>query len=239
LTDETIPYDLKALEYRTEQSDISGDTRVIFGNKPLDVTVPMYNTFRVTKEVTRPVYYIVPPQWKEAIAVLEAHGLALQPTREAMTLDVESYRFSKVEWPAGPFEGRFMPKFQAELIKERRTFPTGSIIVPLDNHLAKLAVNLLEPEAPDSLLAWGFFNAIFEQKEYGEAYVLENLAREMLSSNSALREEFVRKLESDAGFASSPDRRLQFFYERSPYWDPYMNVYPVGRIMTTLPGTQF
>ena len=132
-----------------------------------------------------------------------------------------------------------MPKFQAELIKERRTFPTGSIIVPLDNSLAKLAVNLLEPEAPDSLLAWGFFNAIFEQKEYGEAYVLENLAREMLSSNSGLREEFVRKLESDPGFASSPDSRLQFFYERSPYWDPYMNVYPVGRIMTTMPGTQF
>ncbi|HZI87885.1 MAG TPA: M14 family metallopeptidase [Pyrinomonadaceae bacterium] len=239
LTDETIPYDLKALEFRTEHSDISGDTRVIFGNKPLDVTVPMYNTFRVTKEVTRPVYYIVPSQWKEAIAVLEAHGLELKATRETMTLDVESYRFSKVEWPGGPFEGRFMPKFQAELVRERRTFPTGSIIVPLDNHLAKLAINLLEPEAPDSLVAWGFFNAIFEQKEYGEAYVLENLAREMLSSNSGLREEFVRKLESDTAFASSPDRRLQFFYERSPYWDPYMNVYPVGRIMAALPGAQF
>lgn len=237
LTDKTTPYPLKALEYRTEPSDVSGDIRVLFGTKPLDVTVPMYNTFRVTQEVTRPVSYIVPPQWKEVIAVLRAHGLRLQPTLRASTIDIESYRFSQVKWPAGPFEGRFMPTFKAELINERRTYPAGSVIVPLDNNLAKLAINLLEPEAPDSLLAWGFFNAIFEQKEYGESYVLESLAREMMAQDPALRSDFLERIESDPMFASSPSSRLQFFYERSQYWDPHMNLYPVGRIMTSLTFT--
>src|SRR5688500_3580645 len=130
-----------------------------------------------------------------------------------------------------------MPKFQAELVRERRTFPTGSIIVPLDNHLAKLAINLLEPEAPDSLVAWGFFNAIFEQKEYGESYVLENLAREMMSEDPALQAEFLHRLDSDQEFASSPGSRLQFFYERSASWDPLMNVYPVGRVITSIAST--
>ena len=235
LTDETTPYHLKALEYRTEASDVSADTRVVFGTKPLDVTVPMYNTFRVTKEVTQPLYYIVPAQWKEVITVLNAHGLPLRTTSEASTIDIESYRFSEVRWPAGPFEGRFMPRFKAELIKERRTFLPGSVIVPLDNHLAKLAINLLEPEAPDSLVTWGFFNAIFEQKEYGESYVLEELAREMMSEDPALRAEFLQRLESDPGFAASSSGRLQFFYERSAYWDPHMNVYPVGRVMNEPP----
>ncbi|MBA2525069.1 MAG: M14 family metallopeptidase [Pyrinomonadaceae bacterium] len=234
LTDKTIPYRLKALEYRTEPSDVSGDTRVVFGPNPLDVTVPMYNTFRVTKEVTRPLSYIVPPQWKEVIAVLRTHGLRLESKPEATTMDIESYRFSEVNWPAGPFEGRFMPKFKAELINERRTFPPGSVVVHLDNNLAKVAINLLEPEAPDSLVAWGFFNAIFEQKEYGESYVLENLARAMMSENPTLRAEFLRRLESDPKFESSSSSRLQFFYERSPYWDCQMNLYPVGRIATSL-----
>lgn len=130
-----------------------------------------------------------------------------------------------------------MPEFKAELISERRTFPPGSAIVPLNNNLAKVAINLLEPEAPDSLVAWGFFNAIFEQKEYGENYVLEDLAREMMSEDPALRADFLLRLESDPEFASSPGRRLQFFYERSAYWDPHMNVYPVGRIMNSLPVT--
>ncbi|CAN5735442.1 M14 family metallopeptidase [soil metagenome] len=235
LTDQTLPYQLKALDSWTEPSDVSGDTRVVFGTKQLDVTVPMYKTFRVTKEVTRPACYIVPPQWKEVIAVLRTHGLRLQPTTEATTMDIESYRFSEVGWPVGPFEGRFMPKFKAELISERRVFPPGSVIVPLDNNLAKVTINLLEPEAPDSLVAWGFFNAIFEQKEYGESYVLENLAREMMSENSGLRAEFLLKLESDPKFAASSGSRLQFFYERSPYWDRHMNLYPVGRMMTLVP----
>jgi hypothetical protein len=47
-------------------------------------------------------------------------------------------------------------------------------------------MNLLEPAAPDSLARWGFFNAIFEEKEYAEHYVLESLAREMLANDPAL-----------------------------------------------------
>jgi hypothetical protein len=230
LTDKTTPYELKALEYKVEPSDVSDDMRVVFGKKPLDLSVPMYNSFRVTKAVVPPLYYIVPLQWTEVIEVLKAHGLPLQATSEAVTTDVESYKFSEVEWPAGPFEGRFMPKFRAQLISERRTFPRGSVVVVVNDNLAKLAINLLEPDAPDSLVAWGFFNAIFEQKEYGESYVLEGLAREMMSEDPGLREEFLLRLESDPEFAASPSRRLEFFYQRSPYWDPYMNVYPVGRI---------
>ena len=37
------------------------------------------------------------------------------------------------------------------------TFPAGSVIVPLNQRLSKVAMNWLEPEAPDSALAWGFF----------------------------------------------------------------------------------
>ena len=117
-----------------------------------------------------------------------------EETNEAAEIEVESYRFVEVSWPGGPFEGRFMPRVKAEPTREHRTFPAGSIVVPLAQTLAKVAINLLEPEAPDSLLAWGFFNATFEQKEYGEHYVLETLAREMMEKDPALRLEFERRL---------------------------------------------
>ena len=233
LTNETVPYPLKAVDAMTEESNVSGDTRVVFGTNPLDLTVPMYNTFRVKKAVTPPYYYIVPPQWKEAIDVLQAHGLEMERTRERMNIEVESYRFHNVRFPPGPFEGRFMPKFEAELITERRTFPAGSVLVPLDQKLSRLAINLLEPEAPDSLLSWGFFNAIFEQKEYGESYILEGLAREMMADDPELRKEFEERIANDEAFAASPAERLDFFYRRSKYWDPYMNLYPIGRIIST------
>ncbi|MDQ2937923.1 MAG: peptidase M14, partial [Acidobacteriota bacterium] len=70
--------------------------------------------------------------------------------------------------------------------------------------------------------------------EYAENYVLEKLAREMLAADPHLRDEYQKKLASDPKFAASPRERLQFFYRRSPYWDQQMNLYQVGRIVTTL-----
>lgn len=194
----------------------------------------MYNDFQVKTAVAPPLYYIVPGQWKDVIELLKAHGLRVHATAEATTMDIESYRFVDVKWAGGPFEGRLMPSFKVEVVHERRTFSAGSVIVPLAQEAAKVALNLLEPEAPDSLVHWGFFNATFEQKEYGEDYVVEKLAREMLEKNPQLREEFEKKLASDPNFAANPRARLQFFYRRSPYWDQQMNLYPVGRIITPL-----
>ena len=234
LSEGPAPYNLKAVESKTEMSDVSSAQRVVFGTEPLDLTVPLYNDFRVKTAIAPPLYYIVPVQWRSVIELLEAHGLELERINEPSTLDIESYRFVEVQWPGGPFEGRLMPSFKTEVIQERRAFPSGSVIVPLAQKLARVAINLLEPAAPDSLVRWGFFNATFEQKEYGEDYVVEQLAREMLTADPALRDEFQKKLASEPSFAADSHARLQFFYRRSPYWDQQMNLYPVGRIITPL-----
>jgi murein tripeptide amidase MpaA len=230
-TTESRRYDLKALEYQTEQSSISGATRVTYGTTALDLDVPMYDSFRVRTAIVPPLYYIVPPQWDEVIQRLKAHGLELQALREPAVLDVESYRFEDVVWPLGPFEGRHMPSYTTSTIRGERLFPSGSVLVPLGQKLAKLAINLLEPLAPDSLVSWGFFNAIFEHKEYAEAYILEDLARKMIAADPGLLQEFESRLASDPEFAASSSERLKFFYMRSPYWDPLRNVYPVGRVL--------
>ena len=125
-----------------------------------------------------------------------------------------------------------MPRFDAEKTVETRVFPPGSTVVPVAQTKAKVILNLLEPEAPDSLAHWGFFNAIFEEKEYAEHYVLEALAREMIANDPKLQQEFEHLLSTDPEFAASPSARLRFFYKRSPYWDPQMNLYPVGRIIS-------
>src|SRR5688500_5424357 len=127
-----------------------------------------------------------------------------------------------------------MPRFDVEPVTQTRTLHECSLVVPVAQPLARVATNLLEPQAPDSFARWGFFNAIFEEKEYGEPYVLEALAREMMADDLELKGEFEELLASDAEFAASPYERLRFFHKRSPYWDPQMNLYPVGRIIRVL-----
>ena len=234
LTDAASPFELKAFKYETERSDVSGDLRVIYGSEALDLTIPMYDTFRVTAAVAPPLHYIVPVQWTNVIEVVQAHGIEFKTLKHAAAIEVESYRFVNVKWPAAPFEGRHMPQFEVEGTTETREFPASSIVIPTAQPLGKLVLNLLEPQAPDSFVKWGFFNAIFEEKEYAEHYVLEVLARDMLAADAKLKREFEDLVAGDPEFAASPAARLRFFYKRSPYWDPQMNLYPAGRITSVL-----
>jgi hypothetical protein len=164
----------------------------------------------------------------------------MQPTAKAWEGEAETYR-CEPHWHNTLFEGHhpisigdfsdishYQPMCKA--VKEKLWYPAGSMVVPLDQRTAKVAVHLLEPDAPDSAVQWGFFDAIFEQKEYGEPYVLEPLAREMLVKDPALRAEFEKKLADDKAFAGDPDARLNFFYDRSPYHDSRIGLYPVGRL---------
>jgi hypothetical protein len=234
-TDKTVPLTFKGYAYRREASDISGQDRVIYDNThPIDIETTWRRETEVTKTVAPPLAYIIPPQWTEAIELVRAHGLRCTRLVEPVSVEVESYRFSRVTFANRPYEGRFSARFTTEPLVERRTYPAGSVLVPLDQPGARVAIHLLEPQAADSLVSWGFFNAIFEQKEYGEHYVLDAMARRMLPEDPTQRETFESRLREDTEFAASPWARLYFFYRRSPYWDEKLNVYPVGRIVKPL-----
>jgi hypothetical protein len=257
-TGRTEPFPFRGYRPRHSLSEVSGALRVEYSREPLTFTIPRQTERRVTHAVTVPAAYIVPAQWTAVIDVLAAHGLAMRRTRQSWSGEVETYRCDTVSWSARPFEGRNVialtdkhpletggafnlaaesapPPGRCRSVRETLDFPAGSTVVPMDQRAAKVALHFLEPEGPDSAVAWGFFNAIFEQKEGGEPYVLETLARDMMAKNPALKAEFEAKVQSDPAFAASPAARLDFFFRRSPWWDPQQGRYPVGRL-TSLEG---
>ncbi len=224
-------FNFKGVEIKFEDSDISGKKRIIYGTKPFDVVIPQFDEAQVEKEVSVPLYYIIPPQWIDVIARLDFHGISYFKTEKPQEFEIESYRFEDQKWADSPFEGHLTMSFKSVPIKEKRMFPKNSVIVPVAQKNARVAINWLEPDAPDSAMFWGFFNAIFEQKEYGESYIMEDIAREMLAKDENLRKEFAAKLK-DEKFAASPGGRMRFFYVRSPYYDQRIGLYPVGRIVS-------
>jgi len=239
----TTTVEFRGYEFTRYLSEVSGTMAVRYGPRPWNVTLPIETGDSVLLSVALPAGYILPPQWTEVIGVLESHGVAFRRTTASWTGEVERYRCSGMQRPSRPFEGRYpilrtsgvedaFGRFGAcDLVRETVTFPAGSVVVALDQRLAKVAIHWLEPEAPDSALRWGFFDTVFEQKETGEAYVVEKLAREELAKDPSLRAEFERRVQSDPAFAGSPSARLEFFYDRSP-WGRANRVgeYPVGRL---------
>jgi hypothetical protein len=230
ITKKSTPMAFKGVEYKIEDSSISGGKRIVYGTKPLNITIPRYDEAKVSVSVAPPLYYIIPPQWKDVIDVLQMHGVKLERLQKPVTIEVESYRLTEPKWASAPFENRITVTAKTNPIKETRTYQAGSVVVPMDQEAANVAIHLLEPASQDSFLYWGFFNSIFEQKEYGEGYVVEELAAQMLAKDANLRKEFDERLK-DPAFAKSPQARLRFFYEHSPYYATQkVGIYPVGRV---------
>src|SRR5262249_2867754 len=127
-------------------------------------------------------------------------------------------------------EGRFMVSAQSFKHETRNEiFPAGSVRIATDQALGPLIATMLEPESEDSLFAWGFFPEIMQRVEYMEAYAMAPLGDSMLASDPKLKAEFEARLAADADFAKSPQRRLAFFYEHSPFYDQRYLLYPIGR----------
>jgi hypothetical protein len=242
------PVEFRGFEFEVTPSEISGAPSVQYTSRPWNTILPMETGVKVDIAVPFPLGYIIPPEWIHVIDVLEAHGVAFERTRSAWSGTVERYRLSAMRWPDRPFEGRhpilrggnvertFGAFGKCERRIEAAAFPARSVVIRLNQRLSKVALHWLEPEAPDSALRWGFFDAIFEQKESGDAYVLEKLARDELSNDAGLRVEFARRIQADPEFASDAAARLDFFFDRSP-WGLANRIgeYPVGRL-TSLEG---
>lgn len=217
-------------KYTVEKSDLSGGDWYQYSDTPAIYEIPYYKIEDDVK-IQVPTAYIVPVELTEIIDKLSLHGVKYQSISNDTIVDVGTYSFENISWKPKSFEGRVMLDYELIPTQKTMTFSRGSKIVYLNQRSAQLAIHMLEPKAPDALVRWGFLNGIFEQKEYAESYVMEKMAREMLVKDPELRKEFEEKKKNDNEFASSSYAILNWFYQKSPYWDKNIAVYPIGRIM--------
>jgi len=216
---------------------VSGAETVRWTGEPVNQELRQFKVDVPTTVVEVPKAYIIPAAWSNIAERMALHGIEVQRLSEAQALKAEFYRLHGAGvaqsslWTPSIFEGhvRIDPGTPEKQVMEA-TFPTGSFRVDTDQPLGKLVVLMLEPEAPDSFLQWGFFLEIFNRTEYAEAYVLEPLAQAMLEEIPGLRQRFEQKLAGDEAFAASSYLRLMWFYEQTPFYDQRFLLYPVARI---------
>jgi len=178
----------------------------------------------------RPRGYIVLAGWPQIEEVVAGHGLRAYQIEKVAELEVETLRLSDPEFAAFPYQGVMMVEdFEVSRQTERRTIPAGSLWIPADQPNFEIAVQLFEPEAPDSLVRWGAVSSLFERKIYIGTNVLEKLAREMLV-DEAVRQEWEAALD-DPDFAANRGARYLWWYRRTPYWDETVGLLPVLRVM--------
>jgi hypothetical protein len=229
-TGDSVMIEFLGYEYDVVESDISGGEWHHFSKRPATYRIPLFDDLAPSASVQLPEAYIIPPEWADVVERLKIHGINFIRLKERWTVPVRSYQLTEPDWPDSPFEGRFTATFQIREITDVRSYPAGSVVVDMNQRASRVVANILEPAAYDSYAKWGFFNAIFEQKEYIEPYLIEQYARAMLDQDEKLRQEFEEKKASDPEFAGSPRRIRRWFYRHTPYWDDHIGAYPVGRV---------
>ncbi|HET6434711.1 MAG TPA: M14 family metallopeptidase [Xanthomonadaceae bacterium] len=225
--------DFQGYAYTRTPSEVSGALMTRYDeSKPEVWHVPLREQLVPAHVAIAPrAGYLVPAAQAALVgAKLRQHGVAFERVDAPLRgVAVQAWRADDASFGAESFEGHQRLTTTGAWHDEREDFAAGALYVPIAQPKARLVIALLEPEAPDSLLQWGEFNNAFERKEYMEDYVAEEVARDMLAQDPALKAAFEKKLREDAEFAADPRARLDFFYRRHSSWDTRYRRYPVVR----------
>ena len=227
---DSVMIDYLGYEYEVVDSDLTGGKWHRFSDRPATFRIPYFYDLKPKTTAALPRAYIIPVEWPDVIERLGLHGISMVRLEQNWTLPVRTYKLTDPKWARSPYEDRFRVEYEMTPVTEVRTYHAGSVVVDMNQRTSRVAAHLLEPAGADSFVRWGFFNAVFERKEYMESYVIEALARRMLEHDEALRQEFEDAKAKDEEFAESPYRIRMWFYERTPYWDDRIGIYPVGMI---------
>jgi len=231
--------EFKGYAYTRTPSEVSGAWMTRYDeSRPEIWNVPFFKDISPLLEVPAPkAGYLVPPahaDWMEKR--LNQHGIrGRRIGADHRQVAVEQFHAATAVFASTSFEGHQGLTVTGGWRAAMADVPAGSLFVPIAQPKARLVMALLEPQAPDSYLAWGFFNNHFERKEYMENYVAEEVAVEMLK-DPAVKQEFARRLQTDKAFADSSQKRLEFFARRHESWDDRYQVYPIQRTARDFSG---
>lgn len=220
----------KGIAYKRFESALSGQMEAKYLGEPkLYEQLPVYWQ-KVTKvKVKVPSAFYIPPAYTSTVEKLKLHGVTVEQLNtdvladDLVQLAITSYQFADT-----PFEGRFRvsAEFEQQAVSTSLSL-SGWYRVPTQQANGELVTHLLHPKAPDSFFAWGDFPGVFQRTEYVENYALEPFARKMLKDNPAMALAFDKKISEDKAFAKNPKARMEWLYQRTPYYDQAYLKYPI------------
>lgn len=224
----------KGYEAKYKPSEVSGLPRLYYDrNQPFEKNIPFYDTYTQEQVISAPKAYVIPLAWRNVIERLHLNNIEITTLSSDTILEVEVYYIEDFTNTSHAFEGHYLHsdiKVRKEMQKIQ--YHKGDVMVYVNQESNNYIVQTLEPQAPDSFFAWGFFDAILMQKEWFSDYVFEDIAAELLKNDPALKSKLIEKQNSDPDFAKNAWAQLKFVYENSIYHEKSQNRYPVTRLIS-------
>lgn len=120
--------------------------------------MPVFVAFEAAETERVPAAYLLPPGLDSVVSRLRAHGVRLVEAQPGAR-EVEVFRIRTTALAERPFQGRHERTTQGVWERGVREVPPGTLAVPMDQPLARLAFTLLEPRSDDGFAAWNLLEA--------------------------------------------------------------------------------
>jgi hypothetical protein len=149
--------------------------REMLAMAPLAAPVMMkdFGVFEVTRSVMMPKGWLIPKNTADngrlsaALDRLRWHGIKIEELTADAVVAVERFSIADITKAPKPFQGHQEARLKGVFDKAQLTVQAGSLYVPANQPLARLAFYLLEPESDDGLVTW---NIIEEGLSAGLTY---------------------------------------------------------------------
>jgi hypothetical protein len=127
-----------------------------------DVKIPEkmadYGTFGPSETERVPSAYVIPDGHKAAVELLGAHGIVMEPLRGSASMALEEFQIDSNTQAANAFQNHRERTLTGKWVESSQKVPEGSLIVRMNQRLARLAFYLLEPRSDDGLVDWNFLD---------------------------------------------------------------------------------
>jgi hypothetical protein len=229
-----------ALKNAPFKSEVTGNMVTRYTGELDDIQTVIHDQIDTTVQAQMPLGYLIPSEFSSVADILAIHGVQMERTTKPIEQVFETYRFSNTK-TAQNIEGHVMLTLEPKLVKEKITIPAGSYWVPMKQRRSRLILALLEPQAPDSLAAWGLMDSVFFSEGAGGGrggrggldlgeYLSEPIARKMMADQPDLRKEFEGQLAADPKFAGDPRARMAWWFAKSKYEPEENGRFPIVRV---------
>lgn len=141
-------------------------------DQPHDYEVEYFGSYMASRQVQRVFAYAIPSEETRLLRRLQMHGIRLDRLVADVPCRLETANITKLNRGV-PFQGHVMQEASVEWNPRDATLPIGTVLVKMDQPLATLAASLLEPEAADSFVSWGFLRE--RMTEAGADYPITRL----------------------------------------------------------------
>jgi dipeptidyl-peptidase 4 len=119
-----------------------------------------YGSFVATRSIALPRGWLIPRNNNGRLAAaldrLRWHGIKIQEIAEGTQLAVERFTITDLTKAPKPFQGHQETRLKGTHERAQLTVQEGSLFVPANQPLARLAAYLLEPESDDGLVTWNY-----------------------------------------------------------------------------------